>query len=460
MFGKLSDHSVEVMTINHSDNIVTSRNKLKNVDCQTPEDFLPQKEDVETITNPDRKDIATTSSGIKLQTAEYDETKLQKFLIKAQPIMMRELQPNPAYQYLIKNYGNNEINQISETETDSKYSVSSISTNCTGSSVAVALKLQNHYGFCRHSSNLYFVSTVNGTSRTYQLESCATAVVYHPHYPAIIAIGHHTGEVKIIKSEELWGSTGLSEEHDDEIVALDWIQEKQSVSALVSASIGGTICVWILKNRNSKTKKLENPSSIRVFEKGGLISSLKVIPGSCDALVGLHSGKILRIPLPYESKTIIQGTRKFYYGHTGPVSGISICKSAPGLFISVGTDEQFCIRNIVNEQPLLSCEIAGKELHDIKWNPFSPSIVAVAATDTLLIVDLLVSTSSAFITKNVPGAIKVSWNESVRGMIIVGCNDGRVVIFSCDDGSLDEKPGSNRIVMELEAKTKPGLLER
>ena len=123
MFGKLSDHSVEVMTINHSDNIVTSRNKLKNVDCQTPEDFLPQKEDVETITNPDRKDIATTSSGIKLQTAEYDEIKLQKFLIKAQPIMMRELQPNPAYQYLIKNYGNNEINQISETETDSKYSV-------------------------------------------------------------------------------------------------------------------------------------------------------------------------------------------------------------------------------------------------------------------------------------------------------------------------------------------------
>lgn len=456
MSRKFADSASETYNIDQNPNETATKQDLVEVEVQTSADFLPKKIDIETATFSQRSDEGTNPIKLKMELAQANPIDLVKFLKRVQPLILRELQPKAAYSFLKSKATAGKLEIVSQTDTDPQYSITQLSTNCTGSTVACSLELQNHAGFCKHSSQLFLVQTAGGASHTYQLNSCATCVRYHPHYPAIIAIGHHTGEINIIKSEEPWAHSQLGEQHVDKIVALDWITEHQVVKALVSASVGGLICVWTLKGRNTHTKVLEKVQSIKVFDKDGAISSLTVIPGTCDALVGLMSGQVVRVPLPYES-SLVAHERQFYTGHTGPVSAIAVCPIAPGLFATAGTDETLLIRNAVCNNPLISFDINGKPLRDVKWSPYSPSILAAVADDKLVVIDLAVSTTAPILGIDVPGAVRCSWNEAIPGMIIVGCNDGRVVFLSCNDGSLDQKPGSNKVVTELEAQTKVGI---
>ena len=456
MSRSFADSASETYNIDQNLNEKGTKQELVEVEVQTGSEFLPKKVDVETTTFSSRKDQATAPLNLKMELIEANPIDLVKFLKRVQPLMLRELQPKAAYNFMKTKSNMGHLEIVSQVDTDSQYTVTQLSTNCTGSTVAVSLEMQNHFGFCKHSSQLFFVPTTGGNVHTYQLESCATCIRYHPHYPAIIAIGHHTGEISIIRSEEPWAHSQLGEQHIDKIVALDWISEHQVVRALVSASIGGLICVWTLKGRNTHTKVLEKVQSMKVFDKDGAITSLTVIPGTCDALVGLMSGQIVRVPLPYES-SLVAHERQFYSGHVGPVMAIAVCPIAPGLFISAGTDEMLLIRNAVCNNPLISMELNGKALTDVKWSPHSPSIVAVAGEDKVAVIDLSVTTSGPILSADVHGAFRVSWNEAIPDMLIVGCTDGKIVILSCKDGSLDQKPGSNKIVTELEAQTKIGI---
>lgn len=454
MSHQFSDNAAEVINLDRSSAVAVDKSSLVTVEVQTGDEFLAKKVDQTTTTSDNRNDVATAALKLKMETAEANPQEMQKFLSKVMPIMIKELQPNPAYQYLEKRSSSGKMDITNTIETDTNYSVSELCCNCTGATYAVALKMQNHYGFCKHSSHLFFVPAAGGQPKTFPLDSCATCLAYHPHYPAIIAIGHHTGEITIIKSEEIWATTKLGEQHTSEIVALDWITERNTVTALVSASLDGLICVWTLKGRNTSTKVLERVSTAKVFDKDGSITSLSVIPASCDAYVGLYSGLVLRIPLPYESN-LIAHERQFYEPHIGPVSGIAICPTAPGLFATAGTDESVQIRNAVSRSALYTIDAAGgRPLTDIKWSPFSPSIFATVAEDRLVIVDLAVSTSTAVATLDIPGAVKVAWNLSVPGTLAVGTVDGHVVTVQCNDGTLDQKPGANMVVGELEAQTK------
>ncbi|EAY17456.1 hypothetical protein TVAG_493980 [Trichomonas vaginalis G3] len=454
MSHQFTDSPTEVTNFDRTSNVASTKSSLVTVEVQTGEEFLPKKVDQVTTTADNRTDVATAALKLKLETVEVNPQEIQKFLAKVTPIMLKELQPNPAYQYLEKRSSSGKMDVVNQVETDSQYTVSEICCNCTGATYAVALKMQNHYGFCRHSSQLFLVPAAGGQPKTFPLDSCATALAYHPHYPAIIAIGHHTGEITIIKSEEVWATTKLGEQHTSEIVSLDWITERNTVTAFVSASLDGLICVWTLKGRNTATKVLERVSTSKVFDKNGSITSLAVIPGSCDAYVGLFSGMVVRIPLPYESN-LIAHERQFYEGHTGPVPAIAICPVAPGLFVSAGTDESIQLRNAVSRAPLYNIDAAGgRPLTDIKWSPFSPSIFAAIAEDKLVIVDLAVSTSIPVATLDIQGAHKVAWNLSVPGTLAVGTNDGKVAMVHCTDGTLDQKPGANMVVGELEAQAK------
>ena len=459
MSRSLADSASETYNIDQNTADRGTKQDLVEVEVQTGSEFLPKKVDVETTTFSSRKEQATSPLNLKMELVEANPIDLVKFLKRVQPLMLKELQPKAAYNYMKTKSNTGKLDVVSTTDTDSQYTVTQISTNCTGSTVAVALEMQNHFGFCKHSSQLFFVSTTGASTHTYQLDSCATCIRYHPHYPAIIAIGHHTGEINIIRSEEPWAHSQLGEQHTDKIVALDWISEHQVVKALVSASFEGVIGVWVLKGRNTRTKVLEKVQSMKVFDQKGAITSLTVIPNTCDAFVGLSSGQIMRVPLPYEG-SLITHPRKSYLGHVGPVSAIAVCPAAPGLFISAGTDEMLLVRNAVCEDPLISMEINGKALTDVKWSPHSPSIVAVAGEDIVAVIDLSVSTTAPILTADVHGAVKVAWNEAMPGMLIVGCNDGKVVFLSCLDGSLDQKPGANKVVTELEAQTKVALIKQ
>lgn len=428
------------------------KKKCKEIEIQTGDELLAPKVDVGESAE-EKVSVETSTTGIKYAAPKVEEKDLYQFLQRVYPIALRELQPTTAYQYLEKKTTTTTMALKSTFETDSQFTVSGLSINCTGSTVAVALEVPNHYGFCRHSTQLHFISTVSSNRHTLPLESCATAIKFHPHYPAIIAIGHHTGEISVIRNDDKWAKTKLGDSHLNRIVAVDWLAERQTVVAIVSASIEGLICVWPLKGRHSRTKFLETCSPLKI---DGPINCMAIIPNTSDALIGLESGTIARVPLPFESSAI-QRERQFYQGHTGPVMNIAICPIAPGLFVSVGSDEQFCIRNNNINDPLNMSVLLNCQLFDVAWSKSSPSVVAVVAVDRVAVLDFCVSSTDPIFSFDVPNAVRVVWNENIPGSLVVGCTDGKVLFFGCEDGEFEQRPGANRLMSQWEAQTKTVL---
>lgn len=452
MSRSFSDSKPDAVSINPRAGESAPRPKCSDAEVQTSSDLTPKMKDAET-SSLDRKDVANQTKVEIYKVPKVDEAQLLAFLQRAEAIALRELQPTTAYQYLERKTVTGTVEVASTHETDSNYSVTALSVNCTGSTVAVALESASHYGFCKHTSQLHFVSTVSSAaSHQIPLDSCATSISYHPHYPAIVAVGHHTGEVTIIRNDEKWAHTELGETHVDKVIAVDWLSDRQKVLALVSASAGGLICVWTLKGRNSRTKVLEQNQQLRVAEKDGSIACMAVVPGTNEAMVGMESGVIVRVALPFEGALVRE--RHYYNGHTGPVSSISICPIAPGLFVSVGTDETMCIRNCVVSDPLNIEELLNCPLYDVAWSKASPSIVAVVAVDRVVVMDLVVSVSDPIHSFDVPNATRAVWNDNSPGTLVIGCSDGKVVIYSCNDGSFEQKPGANKLLSQWEAQTK------
>ena len=450
-----SDVSVDPTTISPAAGEKLPRPKCHDADAQTGDELIPTKIDVET--SPDaRVDIGTSNTGVKYAVPKFDEDDLIKFLRKVEPVALRELVPTSAYQYLEKQTASVKIVQKNSFETDSNFTVSGLSVNCTGSTVAVALEKQNHHGFCKDSTQLHFISTLSNNRHQIPLDSCATAIKYHPHYPAIIAIGHHTGEVSVIRNDDKWAQTKLGDTHLNKIVAVDWLADRQTVLALVSASAEGLICVWTLKGRNSRTRFLEQCSPLKLSDKDGSISCMSIIPNSSDALVGLESGTIVRVSLPFESR-FVQRERQSYTGHTGSIVSISICPIAPGLFISIGSDEYFCIRNSIMTEPLDMAVLLNCELYDIAWSKSSPSVVAVVAVDRVVILDFCVSSKKPIMSFNAPNAVKVVWNENIPGTLVVGCSDGKIIFFGTDEGGLEQRPGAHRLMNQWETQNRSVL---
>jgi WD40 repeat protein len=346
------------------------------------------------------------------------------------------------------------VEVVSTHETLSGFSVAGLSCNCTGSTVAVALVALKHFGFCKHSSQLHFISTLSSTNRqALPLDSCATSVCYHPHYPAIVAVGHHTGEISVFRNDEKWAHTELGQTHLEPVISVDWVSDRQKVVALVSASLDGLICVWLLKGRNTRTKALDQVQKVRISDKSEPISAMVVVPGTNSCLIGLVSGQIVKLSLPLDSNTLIR-ERQFHMGHTGPISGLAVCPIAPGLFVSVGTDEFLCVRNSFLTEPLHAEELLASSLHDIAWSKHCPSVVAVVGSDRVAVLDLFVSSSVPVHVFEMVSPTKAVWNDSCPGTLIIGCSDGRVIIYSCDDGSLNPKPGASKLLTQWEAQTR------
>jgi hypothetical protein len=116
------------------------------------------------------------------------------------------------YHLLEDSTGSKEVELISTIECDSNSEVSGISMSVSFTTMAVSYIQRNHIGFCYHSSQINLISTVNSTSKnTFPTTSCANAVALHPNYSALFAIGHHTGELTIILSNEIWAHSALGD---------------------------------------------------------------------------------------------------------------------------------------------------------------------------------------------------------------------------------------------------------
>jgi hypothetical protein len=93
----------------------------------------------------------------------------------------------------------------------------------------------------------------------------------------------------------------------------------------------------------------------------------------------------------------------------------------------------------------------------VAWLSYSPSIVAIAAVDTVIVLDFCVSNTKPIHSFPIDGAVRVAWNDINPGTLIVGCADGKVLIYAWSDGSFGRKPGANRLLSQWEAQTKTVL---
>jgi WD40 repeat protein len=452
MSGKYGDAPGEEVELEPGVVVPQEKGELVDVDVQT-EPFFIAHEDMETLTY-DRQDQETEVKVEVNRTQDFDQDDVLEFLNRMLPLALTELQPTSAYQYLENRSTAGTAEVVANYETTSGFSVAGLSCNCTGSTVAVALVWAKHFGFCKHSSQLHFISILSSTNRhSLPLDSCATSVCYHPHYPAIIAVGHHTGELSVFRNDEKWAHTELGQTHLEPVISVDWVSDRQKVVALVSASLDGLICVWPLKGRNTRTKTLDDVQKVRISEKSEPISAMTVIPGTNHCLVGLESGLIVRLTLPLDSSTLVR-ERQFHQGHTGPISALAVCPIAPGLFVSVGTDELLCVRNSFLTEPLHAEELLTSSLHDIAWSKHCPSVVAVVGSDRVAILDMFVSSSIPIHVFEIANPTRAVWNDSCPGTLVIGCSDGHVIIYSCDDGSLTPKPGASKLLTQWEAQTR------
>ena len=418
-------------------------------ESQTTEELQPKKVDAE-VSSKDRKDAQTDAVSIKYSMGKANETQLLAFLEKVAPIALKAVTPTQAYQFLEQKTTTNSVELVNTYETDSHYFISSISCNCSGSTVAVGLQGNDHYGFCRHQTQLHLVSLVSSggtTNHTISMDSCVSSLKFHPNYPNIIGIGHHTGEVSIYRNEEKWAHSELGETHTTPVIAIDWLLDKQTVVALVSASTEGLICVWPLKGRDTRTKVLTQCTKMNTET----ISSLFVLPGSQIALIGLENGRIKQVELPLSTTGYVNPEQKEYFDHIGPVTSIAICPITPSLFASTGSDESFVIRNTSMTGTIISQQLLQEPLTDIKWSPHSPSVVAVCGQNRVAILDFCVS-ERPLVVLDAPKANKLCWSSTNHGMIIVGGEDGKIRVFESKTGAFERRPGSARKMVEWESK--------
>ena len=148
MSRSLADSASETYNIDQNTADRGTKQDLVEVEVQTGSEFLPKKVDVETTTFSSRKEQATSPLNLKMELVEANPIDLVKFLKRVQPLMLKELQPKAAYNYMKTKSNTGKLDVVSTTDTDSQYTVTQISTNCTGSTVAVALEMQHHFGFC------------------------------------------------------------------------------------------------------------------------------------------------------------------------------------------------------------------------------------------------------------------------------------------------------------------------
>ena len=400
---------------------------------QTGSELMPETAEISTA-SVDLAEIQTQTSGIRYTPGHIDELAVGKFLSAVVPVMMRELVPCTAYRYLETKTTTTSFEPFIQYTVNDSYSVSSMSCNSNGSTVAVAVEHSNHTGWCNHQSVLSFFSLyTDSTLHTFNLDSCLSCVKFHPVYPSIVAIGHHTGEISVLKNEDKWAITRLGETHLDKIVALEWVAEEKSINTLLSASVSGLICFWNLKSRNSKTKLL---TATRTMQTAS-ISSLSSIPGSKDILIGHESGEIT------DSK------RKFR-GHLGPVK-LTVCSEFPNVFCSIGTDRTICVHNRLNQEPLVTYQ-TDYDLYDIAFCPKLPSIIAVATYTGVDIIDISVSLGIPVYHFDEEHASTVEWSPSSSDTLIVGCTDGRVRVLIAKDGSFEANPAAKMFMSKMEVK--------
>ena len=168
-------------------------------------------------------------------------------------------------------------------------SCTAVAWNSTGSLLAVAYSHLQHGGWCSHTSSLALWNIHRRQLRAEQadsvveLASCITALCFHPTMPSVVAVGLHSGQIRVLdvsggEDELLCSSTIGALQHCEPVTTLSFIPALYHTTAtaaaasldddsassasssavasltshlLVSSSLDGKLLTWSFDNRLS-----------------------------------------------------------------------------------------------------------------------------------------------------------------------------------------------------------------
>ena len=166
-------------------------------------------------------------------------------------------------------------------------SSTAVAWNSTGSLLAVAYSHLQHSGWCSHTSSLALWNIHRRQLRAEQadsvveLASCITALCFHPTMPSVIAVGLHSGQIRVLdvsggEDELICSSTIGALQHCEPITTLAFLPALYYTTAtaappsdsdsatsassavaslgshlLLSSSLDGKLLTWSFDNRLS-----------------------------------------------------------------------------------------------------------------------------------------------------------------------------------------------------------------
>lgn len=458
----------------------SSRLKTAEVEVQTTVSSMTAAKQLERGTETEQRQ-ATQASMVGLQyvynDTAYNEERLAAFLESNKEKMLSMLFRN----FKSTVFDNYEPNWSKKnTELSAIYTFTSphaiegelhaldVSWNAGGSMIAVAYGRMDTSGWCYSNGYVCVWNLVrpdldaNNPHYTFETDTYATCVAFHPRKSHTLAVGTYSGEVivfpNILESVPVeYSTSAATNSHREPISMLQWIENLQEPREthkyfLCTAAQDGMCMYWTPTNKmaapaaalsiHNKRQLTVGVEAMSCMRSGGGGKGASVPSVGSIIIIGLESGDLGRGRTPFllgteTSNAATSLELDWLDGHEGPVQSVSTSPFFRHLLMTCSSDGSAHLYNDLERTPLLTLQPSAETKHflyDAQFSPFRPSVVAMVSRSSFLhIFDLQHSQSKPLYSTEagVDGApvVTLSFNESSADWLATGDTRGYVRLW-------------------------------
>ncbi|XP_068608955.1 cytoplasmic dynein 2 intermediate chain 2 [Brachionichthys hirsutus] len=305
--------------------------------------------------------------------------------------------------------------------------------------------------------------------------AAVTALCCHPHLPALIAGGLHSGEVMVWDTKRtrdpLLAVTGMSaDSHREPVYQVAWVPlQKKGDFGVLSACSGGRVLLWTVDPDHSRLVPSASYTLMRQqvphSGSGGSkargsspvgITALALSPWDSDTfLVGSEGGLLLRCS--FSSQTLAEAPPEgqsltprapavfSFRPSSGPVHSVHCSPFHRNLFVSAGTDGLVHVRTLLQAEPLLSLRVSDAYVFQVQWSPTRPMVFAAATGQGEVHVFDMSRKSlrpAATVEQGAAGraATCLAFNSQNPHLLAVGKTDGTVGVWQLSSDLTEQHP--------------------
>ncbi|XP_068190095.1 cytoplasmic dynein 2 intermediate chain 2 isoform X2 [Antennarius striatus] len=357
--------------------------------------------------------------------------------------------------------------------------VTAVSWSCTGSVIVSAYGRMDDGDWSTHSSHVCLWNLESRRLDPQQADlvinvtAAITAVCCHPHLPALIAGGLHSGEVVVWDTrrtqDPLLAQTGMSaDSHREPVYQVAWVPLQRGDLGVLSACSGGRVLLWAVDPHRGrlvldssftlKGQQVPHSSSSLKAQGSSLVgvTALALSPWDPDVfLVGSEGGLLLRCS--FSSKTPAEAPSEgqsltprapavfSFRQSSGPVHSVHCSPFHRNLFVSAGTDGQVHLCTLLQADPLLSLRVSDSYVFQVQWSPTRPLVFAAATGQGGVQMFDLSHRSlrpAASVQQGAAGgaAACLAFNDHNPHLLAVGSTDGTVSVWQLSSELTEQSP--------------------